>query len=264
MSATLDTSEVRVGELTARIVRKRPKVPADAPPVIVLHGWGASSDAVGSVVEGLGRELEVVAIDLPGFGHTEAPHEPWDVSAYATFVLNLMSTLELQRVSLLGHSFGARIGIVVADAAPDRVARVVLTGAAGIKPRRNASYYARVMLAKMGRAVAAIGGAPGRRWQDRLRERVASRDWLDASEPMRATFRLVIAEDLTPRLSRIQAPTLLLWGDQDNDTPVWMGRRMEERIPNAALVILPGGHYVYAERAGEFNRIANHFLAEAS
>jgi pimeloyl-ACP methyl ester carboxylesterase len=96
-----------------------------------------------------------------------------------------------------------------------------------------------------------------------MRERVASRDWLEASEAMRGTFRLVVGEDLSPRLPNIAAPTLLIWGDADEDTPLWMAQRMEKEIPNAGLVVLSGSHYVYAERAAEFNRIATHFLAEA-
>jgi pimeloyl-ACP methyl ester carboxylesterase len=96
-----------------------------------------------------------------------------------------------------------------------------------------------------------------------MRRRVASADWLNASDAMRGTFRRVIDEDLTPRLSRIHAPTLLIWGEADAETPLWMGKLMEERIPDAGLVVLDGaGHYAYAERVGEFNRIAAHFLAE--
>jgi pimeloyl-ACP methyl ester carboxylesterase len=96
-----------------------------------------------------------------------------------------------------------------------------------------------------------------------MRRRVASQDWLDASEAMRGTFRAVIGEDLTPRLAKIQASTLLIWGDADEDTPLWMAERVEQEIDDAALVVLKGGHYVYAERAAEFNLIAKHFLTDA-
>jgi pimeloyl-ACP methyl ester carboxylesterase len=96
-----------------------------------------------------------------------------------------------------------------------------------------------------------------------MRRKVAARDWLEASESMRGTFRLLIAEDLSPLLPDVKASTLLVWGDGDADTPLWMGQRMESSIPDAGLVVLEGGHYVYAERAAEFNRIAAHFLAEA-
>jgi pimeloyl-ACP methyl ester carboxylesterase len=263
MSSVTGESKLRLGGLDVRLRHVRPDAPSDAPPVVVLHGWGASIDAVGSIVDGLGGQLEVVAVDLPGFGSSSEPPAPWDVAAYARFALALADELGLERFSLVGHSFGARIGIVLGATAPERLARMVLTGAAGIKPKRKPSYYAKVGVAKAGRAVGAVGGAPGRRLQDRMRSKVASRDWLEASESMRGTFRLVIGEDLSPYLPRIAVSTLLVWGTKDDDTPLWMGRRMEAEIPDAALIELDGGHYAYAERAAEFNRIAAHFLAEA-
>jgi pimeloyl-ACP methyl ester carboxylesterase len=263
MSSLTGDSTLRVGGLDVRVRHVRPADPADAPPVLVLHGWGASIDAVGSIVDGLAGRLEVVAIDLPGFGGSPEPPEPWDVGAYARFVLAACDDLGLDRFSLVGHSFGARIGIVLAATHPDRIARIVLTGAAGLRPKRRPSYYAKVGVAKAGRVVGAVGGAPGRRLQDRMRRRVASSDWLEASEAMRGTFRRVIAEDLSPHLPHVRASTLLVWGERDEDTPLWMARRMEAEIPDAGLVVLDGAHYAYAERAAEFNRIAAHFLTEA-
>jgi pimeloyl-ACP methyl ester carboxylesterase len=263
MSSITGDSKLRLGGLDVRVRHTHPPGPPDAPPVLVLHGWGASIDAVGSVVDGLAGRFEVAAFDLPGFGESAEPPAAWDVGAYARFVLAACDELGLARFSVVGHSFGARIGIVLAATHPDRIARMVLTGAAGIKPKRKPSYYAKVGVAKAGRAVGAVGGAPGRRLQDRMRRRVASSDWLDATEAMRGTFRRVIAEDLSPHLPHIRAPTLLVWGEREEDTPLWTGRRMEKAIPDAGLVVLDGGHYAYAERAAEFNRIAAHFLADA-
>jgi pimeloyl-ACP methyl ester carboxylesterase len=263
MSSVTGDSKLRLSGLDVRVRHARPPVPSDAPPVLVLHGWGASIEAVRSIVDGLAGQLEVVAVDLPGFGESDEPSEPWDVRAYVRFVLALCDELGLERFSLVGHSHGGRIGIVLAATAPERLGRMVLTGAAGIKPKRKPSYYARVAVAKAGRVVGAAGGAPGRRLQDRMRRRVGSRDWLDASEAMRGTFRLLIAEDVSSHLPKVRVPTLLLWGSRDEDTPLWMGRRMEATIPDAALVELDGGHFAYAERAAEFNRIAAHFLSEA-
>jgi pimeloyl-ACP methyl ester carboxylesterase len=263
MSSITGDSKLRVGGLDVRVRHTRPPTPAAAPPVLVLHGWGASIEAVGSIVAGLEGQLDVVAVDLPGFGESPEPPEPWDARAYARFVLALCDELGHERFSLVGHSNGARVGIVVATIAPERVARMVLTGAAGLKPKRKPSYYAKVGVAKVGRVIGAVGGGPGRRLQERMRQKVAARDWLEASETMRGTFRLLIAEDLTPLLPRVRSSTLIVWGSGDEDTPLWMGQRMEEAIPDAGLVVLEGGHYVYAERAAEFNRIAAHFLTEA-
>ena len=68
MSSVTGDSKLRLGGLDVRVRHSHPPGPADAPPVLVLHGWGASIDAVGSVVDGLAGRFEVVAVDLPGFG----------------------------------------------------------------------------------------------------------------------------------------------------------------------------------------------------
>ena len=73
----------------------------------------------------------------------------------------------------------------------------------------------------------------------------------------------MLAEDLSPLLAQVSAPTLLMWGDRDEDTPLWMAERMEAEIPGAGLVVLRGGgHYAYAEQAGQFNVVAAHFLGQ--
>lgn len=264
MATTSAQSNRTIDNIVVRVYHSRPAAKPVAPPVVILHGWGASIEAVRSVTAGLGADLEVVAVDLPGFGESDPPPDPWSVGRYARFVLALCDELQLERFSLLGHSFGGRIAIVTAISNRERVSRMLLCGAAGIKPRRRPSYYARVSVAKLGRLVGTVAGAPGRRLQQRLRQRVASQDWLDASPAMRGTLRLVIGEDLSPHLAQVSAPTLLVWGDQDTETPLWMGERMKSLLPDAGLVVLPGGHYAYAEQSAEFNRIAAHFLTEAS
>ncbi len=232
------------------------------PTVVVLHGWGASIEAVRSICNGLGDRADVIAIDLPGFGESSPPATGWDVDDYAQLVRDVLAQLDVDRYSVVAHSFGARVAIVLASAPGSGIERMVLTGAAGLRPRRKPSYYGKVGLAKLGKVFGRLG-PPGKRLQARIRGRVASADWLAMPDGLRDTFRRVIAQDLGPRLPHVQAPTLLIWGDGDADTPLWMGQRMEAEIPDAALVVLPGaGHYAYAERAAEFNRIAGVFLID--
>jgi pimeloyl-ACP methyl ester carboxylesterase len=185
------------------------------------------------------------------------------VDAYARFMIQFLDELAVDRAHLVGHSHGGRVSIALAADAQDRVGRLLLVDSAGLRPKRGWKYRRRVAVAKFGRLIAMLGGAPGRRLQERMRARVASRDYLEASETMRGTFRAVIATDLSDRLARIGAPTLLVWGDRDDDTPLWMAHRMEELIPDAGLVILEGaGHYSYADAPGQFRAVARRFLLE--
>jgi pimeloyl-ACP methyl ester carboxylesterase len=259
-----DGQTVTIGSQRVRYVRR--KAPGTAPgdlPIVVLPGWGAHIEAVGPILAALDGASDLIALDLPGFGESEPPGQAWDVESYARFMIHFLDELGVDRANLVGHSHGGRVSIAVAADEPERVGRLVLVDSAGIPPKRGWRYRRRVAVAKLGRLIATVGGAPGRRLQERMRARVASRDYLEASEAMRGTFRAVIAADLSDRLPRIAAPTLLVWGDQDDDTPLWMAHRMEELIPDAGLVVLEGaGHYSYADAPGPFRAVARQFLLE--
>ena len=259
-----DGETVQIGAQRVRYVRRRAAAQAVGDvPIVVLHGWGAHLEAVAPILAALHDTSDLIALDMPGFGESDPPPEAWDAHDYAAFVRDFLDQLGVSRAHFVGHSHGGRVSIVIASETPERVERLLLVDAAGIRPKRGARYYRRVAVAKLGRAAAKAGGAPGRRLQERMRARVASKDYLDASEAMRATFRAVIAEDMTPRLASIRAPTLLVWGERDDDTPLWMAHRMEELIPDAGLVVLEGaGHYSYADAPGQFRAVARRFLLE--
>ena len=229
-------------------------------PVLVLHGWGAHLAAVEPIVAALEGETRVVALDLPGFGDSDPPPEPWDADDYMRFVLRFLDELAIERCHVLGHSFGGRVAICLAAEHPERVGRLLLCDSAGLRPRRGVRYRAKVSVAKAGRVAGRLGASG---LQDRMRARVASSDYLNASEAMRGTFRRVIEQDLADRLPRIGATTLLVWGDRDGDTPLWMAHRMEELIPDAGLAVFEGaGHYSYADEPGRFASVARLFLCE--
>jgi pimeloyl-ACP methyl ester carboxylesterase len=259
-----DAQIVQIGAQRVRYVRRRggDAVSGDLP-IVILHGWGAHIEAVRPILAALDDAPDVIALDLPGFGESDPPEDAWDVDAYARFMLEFLDEMAVERAHLVGHSFGGRVSIALAADEPQRLGRLLLIDSAGIRPKRGWRYRRRVAVAKLGRVAATVGGAPGRRLQERMRSRVASRDYLEASEAMRGTFRAVIAVDQTEQLRRVRASTLLVWGDRDDDTPVWMGRRMEELIPDAGLVVLEGaGHYSYADSPGQFRAVARQFLLE--
>ena len=259
-----DGQTVRIASQQVRYVRRTKSggAPGDLP-IVVLHGWGAHIEAVAPILTALEGAPDLIAVDLPGFGESEPPHEAWDVDSYARFMVHFLDELAVERAHLVGHSHGGRVSIALAADEPRRVGRLLLVDSAGIPPKRGFRYRRRVAVAKLGRAIATVGGRPGRRLQERMRARVASRDYLEASEAMRGTFRAVIAADLSDRLRRIASPTLLVWGEEDEDTPLWMAERMEALIPDAGLVVLDGaGHYSYADAPGQFRVVARRFLLE--
>jgi pimeloyl-ACP methyl ester carboxylesterase len=256
VSIGLDTEFIDV-----RGLRVRYAVRGAGPPVLVLHGWGASIEAVYPIVTGISPLATVYALDLPGFGESELPHEPWGVAEYQAFVAAFMDALDIERPTIVGHSNGGRIAIRMAATEPSRASRLVLVDSAGIRPKRTLRWYRRVGMAKLGKYAARFLGPPGERLRARLVGRAGSADYL-AAGAMQPTFVKLVNADLRPHLPQIQVPTLLVWGSEDADTPLSAGREMERLIPDAGLVVLEGaGHYSYLDQPARFARIVSHFIA---
>ncbi len=242
-------------------LRTRYLVRGSGPPVLVLHGWGASIEAVHPIVTGLSPVATVHALDLPGFGQSEAPPEPWGVEDYQRFVAAFMDAFAIERPAIVSHSNGGRIAIRLACTEPQRVSRLVLVDSAGIRPRRTLRWYRRVGMAKVGKYAARFLGPPGRRLRELLVGRAGSADYL-AAGAMRPTLVKLVNADLRPYMPGVEAPTLLVWGSLDTDTPLSAAREMERLIPDAGLVVLEGaGHYSYLDQPARFARIVSHFVA---
>ncbi len=232
-------------------------------PTLLLHGWGASSDLFTGTMRGLGDGFDLIAPDFPGFGATEPPPAPWGVSDYMEWTLALMDSLGVERANLIGHSFGGRVAIKLAALHPERVAKLVLTDAAGILPKRTWRYHAQVRAFKTMRALAQSRYTPQplRAWAASQVAQQGSPDYKAASGTVRGSFVRVVNEDLREYLPRIKAPTLMIWGDRDEDTPLTDGQLMEQTIPDAGLVVFEGcGHYAYLEQSGRFCVIVKTFL----
>ena len=101
------------------------------------------------------------------------------------------------------------------------------------------------------------------KYQEPLRKLFGSEDYKAISGVLRASFVKIVNEDLTPYLKHIEVPTLLIWGDQDDATPLWMGKKMEKEIKDAGLVIFENdGHYAYWNQLSRFHAIVSVFLEE--
>lgn len=233
------------------------------PQVLVLHGWGAQIETVHPIVTGLASVAEVLAVDLPGFGESEVPHETWGMSDYAGWVLELLDQFGWQRPSIVGHSFGGKTSILFAATHPERVNRLMLVDASGIKPHRGLDYYLKVYSAKFVKHTAAYLGPLGEWMRGRIAARAASTDYANAGA-LRPTFVRIVNEHMTSYLPRIKASTVVIWGDQDTAVPLSDGQLMESLIPDAALIVFEGaGHYAYLDEPGRFRAIAQSFLGVA-
>ncbi|MCB0319744.1 MAG: alpha/beta hydrolase [Bdellovibrionales bacterium] len=236
------------------------------PCVVMLHGWGASRQVFERSAVGLAKVAgaRVITVDFPGFGESAPPLVTWNTSHFVDFLFQFLDALNIEAVDLcIGHSHGGRVTLAAAARTPGRFKKLLLVGGAGIKRPLSVRKRMKVLLFKSlrhGIEMALPKGKIRERFLDKLRSVFGSGDYR-AAGVMRSTLVAVLNEDLTSILPRIVHPTLLVWGDRDDDTPLYMGQKMKKLIPDAGLVVWEGaGHYAFLDRPDQFESVAAHFL----
>jgi pimeloyl-ACP methyl ester carboxylesterase len=238
-------------------------------PLLFLHGWGVSSAVMIPLAQKTGDIRCCTLIDLPGFGKTDIPLESWSVDDYTDMVEYLISEYFETPVDLLAHSFGGRIALKLSSRPGSKqlVDKVIITGGAGMKPRRNPSYYLKKYTAKTLKLPFMILPSPAENAalaklrKTRLWKMLGSSDYSKLDGVMREIFVKTVTDYLEPCLPKILHEVLLIWGEKDEATPIYQGRRMEKRIRNAALVeIANAGHYAFLDQPRRFSAIARAFL----
>lgn len=229
--------------------------------IILLHGWGCDRTIWGDTVELLSSRYRVVAVDFAGFGLSSEPREVWGVEEYTCSIEALVKELGIERPALIGHSFGGRVSLLYASR--NDVARVVLTDAAGVKPRRSWSYYRKVYTYKVMKHLLPIliGATKAAMLLEQRRVSAASSDYNRATPMMRAILSKCVNEDLCHVMPAIKAPVLLFWGDKDTATPLADAHTMERLIPDAGLVVAVGaGHFAMIEQRELWHSTLRSFL----
>lgn len=257
------TVQVQELETTLVLMDASPNAPSHPVPILFLHGWGVSSELMLPIAERMATlGYRCIVPDLPGFGASQPPLVGWSVQDYADWTNALLDGLAIPRVNLFAHSFGGRISLLLGSCCAERIDKIALTGAAGVPPRRSFSASARLTLYKslregLNRIGAAHLACRLAAWYSR---RYGSADYLSASGVLRDTFLKVVNEDLRPFAAQISRPTLLFWGEQDQDTPLWQGQALERLIPDSGLIVYPGAdHYGYLRHQVEITRTLDHF-----
>ena len=202
--------------------------------VLILHGWGCSGEVFRRTAAALAKKYTVLLPDLCGFGKSPEPPAPMSPGDYADLFIGMLESLGVTHVSLIGHSYGGRVILKLSLAAYKAGRRVLSTA-----PMQKL-----------------FPGAV-----DAWRKKRGSADYNNASEIMKKTLVLAVNEDLAHCLPLVTAPTLLFWGDADDATPLADAKRMERDIPDAGLVVVPGGsHFSFADDPALFARVLGAFF----
>jgi len=225
--------------------------------LVLLHGWGQNISMMKPIGDAFVKDFRVTIIDFPGFGESDEPNEAWTVYQYEDMLQTFFDNLNISNPIIIAHSFGCRIATIYAAKQP--VEKLVYTGAAGIKPSRSLWYYIKLYTYKTLKLLTKLPLLDD--YKEDVRKLFGSTDYNDATQVMRGTLVNVVNEDLSTLLKLIEAPTLLMWGELDDATPLKDGKKMEQLIPDAGLVIMPGyGHFGYYNNMNYFLKVVGHFL----
>lgn len=233
--------------------------------VVLLHGWGANRGLFEGLIHTISKKYKAIAPDLPGFGGSEEPKEPWNVGDYADCMIEFLRMLEIRKVVFLAHSFGGRIVFKLFEKGdlPFEIEKIILIDSAGIKPKKTRRQKIKQQIYKISRGV--LSSKPVSvlfpEAMENLRRKNGSADYNAASPMMRRCLVLAVNEDLRHVFPKIQVPSLLIWGDRDDATPLSDAKIMESTIPDAGLVICEGaGHYSFLEQPLKCQRVIASFL----
>jgi len=220
----------------------------DHTPILILHGWGRNGlewiDIASECASWSKRKVYI--LDLPGFGGSSLPQVS-NIFEYSELVVNFCQYLELNKVLLIGHSLGGRVGIVMAAKHGALLEKLILIDPAGVKPRS----IRRLLLTTLSKTFALLPQILRRR----LSEFVMDEDYKN-SPSLRELYRSIVRDDLRNYLKRIEIETLIVWGEKDKVLPLSLVDVYRNFLPYPTIsVIWEAGHDPHLEKPRELIRV---------
>lgn len=258
--AGLSLKQVQVGEFNLPYYEGGPK---DAPTILMIHGFGADKDNWLRFAKPLTSDYHVIALDLPGFGDSSKPEASYDVGSQTERLAAFSKQLGLHKLHLIGNSMGGHIAALYAARYPEQVLSVALLDNAGITSPKQSEMFQRIengeanpllvnnaadfsnMLKFLFVNQPPIPEALKRHFAERA---IASQSF---NQKIFAQLRERYIP-LEPELGKIQAPTLILWGDQDRVLDMSSIAVMQPLLKHPTVVIIKDcGHLPMIERPDE-------------
>ncbi|MBI3341837.1 alpha/beta hydrolase [Candidatus Curtissbacteria bacterium] len=218
------------------------------PNLLFLHGWGQSKDGWGQIADLLSKDFSCFFIDLPGFGENKEVLGDKSPLGYAKWVNEYTKTLKLNSFSLLGHSFGGRIAVICA-AQSKSIAKLILYSSPIFAEKT-----------KKGTFVSLVRNA-GIKNVPLISNLLRSQDYKETTEQNREIFLKAVSFDTSRYLKKVEVPTLVLGGDQDDQVSVETLQRTSSTSRDSQLYIFPKcGHFAHLEKPILFSAKVKEFL----
>ena len=219
--------------------------------ILLLHGWGQNIAMMKPIGDNFCDRFRITIIDFPGFGESDEPKNPWTIENYSIMLEEFIKKTGIKKPIVIGHSFGGRVAIRYCSRNP--IEKLVLFGSPCIRIKEELSLHVKILKK--------LKTLPGmNNLGEYMKKYIGSRDYKAATPIMRQTLVEVVNEDLSKFAREIEEPTLLIWGDHDEEAPVAEAKELEKIMIDAALIILPGSHYAYLENISRVVCILDNFF----
>ena len=256
----------------------------EGPPLVFVHGLSGSWQNWLLQLPEFARDHRVIAVDLPGFGASPMPREKISISGYGRWLDRLLEVMDIGGAAVVGNSMGGFIGLEAAIKLPEQVERLVLVSAAGLsiehlrsetllqlmhKGENFAQFVTAHVVAQADWLVRRRRGRLALMWfvvehPEDIDPALAAEQVKGAGKPgFLPALDALTDYPIRERLSEIQAPTLIVWGEKDRLVPLKDAYEFDRLIPHSRLVVYEDtGHVAMLERPEEFNAELRRFLAE--
>lgn len=266
--------------------RRAFRVAGSGPAILLIHGIGDNSTTWSSVQSTLAQRFTVIAPDLLGHGKSDKPRADYSVAAYANGMRDLLSVLDIDRVTVVGHSLGGGVAMQFAYQFPQLVDRLILVGAGGVTKDVNIALRVASLpmasealgllrlpmvlptLQMLGRAAGTVLGSTGlgQDLPDMLRI-LADLPEPTASSAFVRTLRAVVdwRGQVVTMLDRCyltqSVPVQLIWGSRDSVIPVAHAQLAHAAMPGSRLEVFDGsGHFPFHDDPDRFVEVVEQFI----
>jgi pimeloyl-ACP methyl ester carboxylesterase len=238
----------------------------DKPPIILIHGFVASSYTFHHIKPLLANDFSVIAIDLPGFGRSEKSTSfIYSFDNYANLIIECLNYFSIEEAYIAGHSMGGQIALYTAKKAPEKVKKLILFSSSGYLPKarpllKYSSYlpFFHLLAKKKISSQTVVQNLKNVFYDQSLitKDQIEEygRPLQDKNFP-KALIRLLRHREgdlRSDELHTINTPTLLLWGEKDKVVPLTIGKKLAKDLPNARLISYEkAGHLITEEKPQE-------------
>lgn len=218
-------------------------------PLVMVHGLSESTRLWYRNLPALAANYRVYLVDLPGFGTMRKFRQHFKLRETGAWLDAWMQAVGLKNAYLVGHSMGGYVSMALAVTRPERVKRLVLVDSVGVSAGLPVERLVPLALRAIRRSIPALWFCIGY-------------DYLRAGPAMVLNAaRQIVELDASPVVASVRAPTLLIWGENDDLMPFSLGRQLHERVMGARLFVIRGAnHFCMYERPREFNQALFTFL----